>query len=403
MESLQADFERVVKKQKLASERIGNTLDALIAEAKACEKKLSEENAMDVDEESDQVKKASQLAATKDALQPLARVANKSLLSQFSADKREYQQALSKFGKTIDKVMDPDLSMPYRATNDYPAITDFNSKILDKAVARHLYRCGRFALGDALVQEANIEDASELKDSFQSVYSIVEAIKQKCLEPAISWAEERRDELVKCGSSLLFQLYRLQFIHFLHQGKQKEALAVAKAHFHRFAATKLPEIQKLMGCFLFTKRLESSPYSRYFLESMWEDIVLAFLSDCCRFYGMPTESALYTSAVVGAMALPVIKKMTLLMRQKQPEWNLAASNELPVEVELGVEHNYHPIFTCPVSRQPSTADNPPMLLKCGHVICKQSLERLVKSCSNRLKCPYCPSEQTASRARPVFF
>ena len=63
----------------------GNTLDALIAEAKACEKKLSEENAMDVDEESDQVKKASQLAATKDALQPLARVANKSMLAMLSA------------------------------------------------------------------------------------------------------------------------------------------------------------------------------------------------------------------------------------------------------------------------------------------------------------------------------
>ena len=41
--------------------------------------------------------------------------------------------------------------------------------------------------------------------------------------------------------------------------------------------------------------------------------------------------------------------------------------QLPVEVELGREFTFHSVFACPVARDQSTPDNPPMILPCGRV------------------------------------
>ena len=45
-------------------------------------------------------------------------------------------------------------------------------------------------------------------------------------------------------------------------------------------------------------------------------------------------------------------------------------NELPVVVDLGRDFMYHSIFVDPVTREVTPLDNPPMLLKCGHVVSK---------------------------------
>lgn len=47
-----------------------------------------------------------------------------------------------------------------------------------------------------------------------------------------------------------------------------------------------------------------------------------------------------------------------------------------VAVSLGREHAYYSVFNCPVSRQIATKDNPPVMLRCGHVITKEAMENL---------------------------
>ncbi len=37
---------------------------------------------------------------------------------------------------------------------------------------------------------------------------------------------------------------------------------------------------------------------------------------------------------------------------------------------------YHSVFVCPVSREQASADNPPMMMQCGHVLCEHSLKKL---------------------------
>lgn len=44
------------------------------------------------------------------------------------------------------------------------------------------------------------------------------------------------------------------------------------------------------------------------------------------------------------------------------------TDEFPIPIDLGRDFQFHSVFVCPVTKEISTEDNPPMLLKCNHVI-----------------------------------
>ena len=49
-----------------------------------------------------------------------------------------------------------------------------------------------------------------------------------------------------------------------------------------------------------------------------------------------------------------------------------------IEIPLPAENRYHSVFACPVSKDQSTEQNPPMMMSCGHVVSKDSLQKLSK-------------------------
>ena len=47
-----------------------------------------------------------------------------------------------------------------------------------------------------------------------------------------------------------------------------------------------------------------------------------------------------------------------------------------IEIDLGPECRFHSMFACPILRQQSTGNNPPVRLVCGHVISRDALQKL---------------------------
>lgn len=107
-----------------------------------------------------------------------------------------------------------------------------------------------------------------------------------------------------------------------------------------------------------------------------------------------------------------------------------------VEIPISNDLRFHTVFCCPVSKEESAPGNPPVLLKCGHAICKACVKRIsfnmtryarvccaytyssttraadarpvrmyvcLISYDRRFKCPTCPAEMTESETRELFF
>jgi hypothetical protein len=158
-----------------------------------------------------------------------------------------------------------------------------------------------------------------------------------------------------------------------------------------------------MCALLYSSRLASSPYADLASPQLLRDIESLFTRDFCFLLGLPPSSPLYVATLVGSLSLPTIIKMSSILKGNMSlEWQ--SRGELPVEIPLMDSQRYHSVFTCPVSKEQSTKENPPMMLVCGHVMCKEPLTRLGKGNPNsKFKCPYCPEDSTLAQCQEIHF
>ncbi|KAK2594553.1 hypothetical protein QQS21_007725 [Conoideocrella luteorostrata] len=340
------------------------------------------------------------------------------------------------FGKALDRALPHrELPMEADAMADHP-------ELINRAIAMHLLREGQFSVASAFLREdherheqkiisslANHNESSrldedgddemnrdddedddedmqrlhsaDLQDKFAEMYSILAKLKERNLVSAIEWARINNPKLEAKGSNLEFELCKLQFV-WLFKGPsinglpddenngQMGALAYARQHFARFQSRHIKEIQQLCCAMIYASNLEESPYRQIFeIDSAFDDVSTSFTREFCSLLGLSAESPLYMAVTAGSIALPRLIKYTTYMKEKKTEWT--TENELAFETPLPPSMIYHPIFVCPVSKEQTTEQNPPMMLPCGHVLCRDSLHNIAAK-GSRYKCPYCPTE-----------
>ncbi|XVE86913.1 hypothetical protein DITRI_Ditri18aG0073900 [Diplodiscus trichospermus] len=379
LNSLKDAFDRVAKKQRLSSSKTQEVVDQIVQEI---EKAIEMVQSTTIDYKSI-------LAELKIKLHEMAPH------SQLEGTQKELNMALSKYPKALEKALNPDISKAYRNI-------EFDSHTVNQIIASHFYRQGLFDVGDCFINEAgDAEAAAAMRSLLQEMYQILEAIKSRNLEPALEWAVKNSDKLKENGSDLLLRLHHLQFVKILQKGSRDEALKYARTNFASFAGNHMAEIQKLMGCLLYSDRLQESPYAYLLSPTNWDIVAEELTRQFCNLLGQSYESPLSVTIAAGVQGLPPLLKFMTVMAGKKQEWQ--SMKQLPVPVELDKEFQFHSVFVCPVSKEQSTDDNPPMLMSCGHVLCKQSVNKMSKNSSKTFKCPYCPTDIDAARCRQLNF
>ncbi|CAL0309480.1 unnamed protein product [Lupinus luteus] len=383
LSSIKDAFDRVAKKQKVSSSKSQDVVDQLGREIEQA------------------------LATIQSSYDPSTPVDHKSVLTdlkvklgaigalqQLEGSQKELNSSLTKYQKLLEKLLNTDISKAYRNV-------DFDTHLVNQIIANHFYHQGLFDLGDSIISEAGEPDATALKSQFLEMHHIIEAMKVRNLQPAQKWVSANREQLVQIGSNLELKIHKLQFVEILQNGTRADALIYARTYLAPFAALNKDEFQKLMGCLLYAGRLESSPYSDLMSPIHWEMTTEELVRQFCTLLGQSYQSALSVAFTAGVEGLPTLLKLANVMAAKKQEW--LAMKQLPVSVELGKEFQFHSVFVCPVSRDQGSEENPPMLLPCLHVLCKQSIIKLSKNSTRTFKCPYCPAEATVAHCRQLYF
>jgi E3 ubiquitin-protein transferase RMND5 len=356
----------------------------------------------------------------------------KSSFETINASLKEVYGGHNKYTKVLDRLF-KDKPLP---SNEIDALSP-HPALVNRAIYLHLLREGLFDVAESLrsesaamssmLEDGTMSDATDdskaaplgidetestrMQEQFTSMYHILHELRENHdLQPAISWAREHTKALEIRGSNLEFELCRLQYVKlFLAEGAgngdayysndPQGALQYAREEFQAFSGRYLLELRQLAGAMAFCSNLEESPYRSIFdNQTAWDEVAASFTREFCALMELSADSPLYIAATAGAIALPTLLKLQNIMQQKRTEWT--TENELPVEIPLPPSYQFHSIFVCPVSKEQTTDQNPPMMMPCGHVIAQESLLRLSKG--GKFKCPYCPGESHPRDAKKVF-
>ncbi|GAB2279242.1 hypothetical protein Dimus_013890 [Dionaea muscipula] len=384
LKSVKDGFDHAVKKQKLCYSKCHETVELLGQEIEQALMKLQASNDLALYADRNSV-----LADLKNKLKDMAP------LSQLEGAHKELNMALSKYTKQLEKLFNPDISKAYRNV-------DFDFHTVNQIIASHLYRKGLFDIGDCFTNEAGEHEAAAvLKSSFAEMYDILGAMKSRDLEPALKWATAKSEKLKQNGSDLELRLHRQQYLEILQKQGRDRALQYARTFLTPFFTSHQAEFSKMMGCMLFAGRLDSSPYADLLSPKHWDNLSEELTRQFCNLLGQSFGSPLSVTVAAGVQGLPTLLKLMSVMTGKKHEWQ--SMKQLPVPVDLGREFQFHSIFVCPVSRDQATEENPPMLMSCGHVLCKISINKLSKNFAKPFKCPYCPTEVDALHCKQLYF
>jgi hypothetical protein len=384
LSSVKDAFDRVSKKQKLSSSKTQEMFDQIRQEIEGVLDKMQSAN--NTDQVLDYKTVLNELKASLLKIAPLG---------QIESTQKELNVALSKYGKHLEKYFNPDISKAYRNI-------DFDIHTLNQIIANHFYRQGLFDVGDHFLSAVGEpESAAIMKSPFLEMYQILQAMQNQNLEPALNWAATNSDKLAQSGSDIVLKLHSMQFIKILQNGGSRdEALHYARTHISPFATSHITDVQKLMTCLLWPGKLEKSPYHALLSPSNWDRLAEELKRQFCNLLGQSYNSPLSVTVAAGIQVLPALLKFMNVMAGKKQEWR--SMNQLPVPIEMEKEFQFHSIFVCPVSKEQATEENPPMLMSCGHVLCKQSILKMSKNSTKVFKCPYCPFDIDAAQCKQLY-
>lgn len=296
--------------------------------------------------------------------------------------------------------------------------TEFSEKqsIINQIIIQHLIRLGRFHTADTFSLESHTPIPDLLKSHFTQLLSVTSALDNFDFLPAINWilSLPQNARAHSDFSSLLFQLHKAHFLHTLnfdpkndwkpHLGSALNYIRTCLVPFH----SSFPLAFRQLSCaLLFAPNLSDSPYPHLAPPVCTSPLKNAFSRLFCRSLFYSSDPPLLTTFVAGSFALPSFSKISSLLK-KNPVPAFSSTSNLPnqpsvfpltLDLPLFPSHTFHSVFSCPISKDPASSSNPPIMLACGHVICSSCVSFISKNVFPWIfKCPYCPLDSSSADA-----
>ena len=295
---------------------------------------------------------------------------------------RESFAFLGRFGKEIEAMFANNLEELHAHKAE-----SFDSRVLDSVISDYLISQGMYDQANLLCSEGCMQTDKLLK--FHRSIQLLENFE---LDAALLTIKE----LGEPARNIEFCIHKLKFIQILKSGNLPAAMEYARNYMQDFADTHLEEIKQLMCSCLFANRSENSPYSEMFADGYPKEIVKEMLREWSEVSGIPPVSPLQTILRTGDQVIAELIPLTQLAGDKF--W----ASPVPTELKLDPELVFHSTFVCPVSKEVATLNNPPIMLPCGHLIAKHSMEKLLSSTIRaKFKCPTCPTEVTEKDTKKI--
>ncbi|XP_047534191.1 E3 ubiquitin-protein transferase RMND5B [Vanessa atalanta] len=384
---VEQDLDKATTKFTALNDHASKVLEDVISQVEELRKEISKQ-ALNTPLSQSQAKAVSDLTATV-----------KQSVFQLSTDHRELHATVSRVGKSIDRHFIADYAAVAPKAESF--CSDTNRPIMEQAIAQHLYRQGLEEVGDSLVSEAGV--SAERGSTFAQLQRCAGALAAADPAPALAWAAAREHDLAH--SPLPFTLHRMQALKLAREQGVCAAIAYARAQFPAHAARHERQLQAAVCALAWCTPAAPPPPPQYAHlldpKALGAEAAELFVREACALLRLAPHSPLAGAVLAGARVLPALHDIRAKMSHPHvlAAW---ADDELPLEVELGEEGGgYHSVFACPILRQQASDHNPPMRLLCGHVISRDALNKLAMGV--KLKCPYCPMEQSPSEARQIYF
>lgn len=367
-------------------------------------------------------------------------------LGRLKGGHKRIHAALTRLGRRIDELLAPaasDALLFARASKRDEAEEAAISRLLLQAVAQQLMYDGDFdVVRDLIAADADVGVTEDSVRTFEAIDGVLRSLDASVVSPgkldlqvALAWARQHKSALDAIGSHLEFELHQLRFLQLIAAGDTKEGVDYARLHFAAFADVHEKAIHNLMG-----KLVLPEPGAVAAKAAHVRDIVRA---DACCVHGLPADPPLRTALKAGHLALASLRKYYKVVdvterracereREREREADLGAGAEkqrqqkqqkqqkqkqgqaseaevenwadmeqFPAPVPADGSAVFHSVAICPVTREQMTQSNYPMLLKCGHIISKESMQRIARS-NHRLRCPTCQTDQITDAAFRIY-
>ena len=225
----------------------------------------------------------------------------KTVAQSLANEHKELHSSISKIGKSIDKHFIPTdgVSMHNTISQD-----EDKMKLTNQVICGYLLKQGHWEAAKTLIQESSISISEEKMNLLNRVSSVIEALKQRNIEPAVSFVTDYSSQLATVNSGLEFFLCKLQFVELILNGKKSEALSYA-SKFARFATSHSSEIQMLMGALMYGSLTPSDStttnptflyYSSLLNSNIYEDLTEMLIGDLCALFGFSGDAVCGSSS-----------------------------------------------------------------------------------------------------------